>query len=308
MAADTAVTRAVWFEAARPRTLPASVSPVIVGTAASQRVVLPTAVSWVRFLLALGVALALQVAVNYANDYFDGVRGVDTHDRAGPRRVVAAGLVPPDRMKAAIVVTLGLAGVLGFALAALAGWELLLVGLAAAAAAIGYSGGPRPYASAALGEVFVFVFFGLVATAGSAYVQDERLTALPVIAGVAMGVLASALLVVNNLRDIPTDAAAGKRTLAVRLGGARTRHLYVGLLAVAFAVAGVMVGVAREGWLALPLLSGPLFARAVRTVRSAPPGPALIAALERTAQAQLVFAALLVVGLLLRDSAAGAVG
>jgi 1,4-dihydroxy-2-naphthoate octaprenyltransferase len=308
MAAYTAVTRAVWMEAARPRTLPASIAPVIVGTAASEHVVLPAAVSWIRFLLAFGVALTLQVAVNYANDYFDGVRGVDTNDRVGPRRVVAAGLVPPGRMKAAIGAMLGIAGVLGLALAALAGWELLLVGLAAGAATIGYSGGPRPYASAGLGEVFVFVFFGLVATVGSAYVQDERLTVLPVLAGVAMGVLATALLVVNNLRDIPTDAAAGKRTLAVRLGDARTRQLYVGLVGVAFATAGVMVAIAGEGWLALPLLSVPLFARAVGTVRSSPPGPELIAALERTAQAQLVFAALLVVGLLLRDPAAGSVG
>jgi 1,4-dihydroxy-2-naphthoate octaprenyltransferase len=313
MAADTVVPRAVWLEAARPRTLPASIAPVLVGTAASERVVLAAPVSWVRFLLALGVALSLQIAVNYANDYFDGVRGVDTHERVGPRRVVAAGLVAPGRMKVAIAVTLAVAGMLGFALAALAGWELLVVGVAAAAATLGYSGGPRPYASAGLGEVFVFVFFGLVATAGSAYVQDERLTALPVLAGVAMGALATALLVVNNLRDIPTDAVAGKRTLAVRLGEARTRALYVGLLAVSFAVVGAMAVLAGEGWLALPLLATPVFARAIMTVRSAPVGPDLVApdlvgALERTAQGQLLFAALLVVGLLIREPLAGVVG
>lgn len=307
MAADTAVSRAVWWEAARPRTLPASVAPVLVGTAASERVLQPSSVSWVRFLLALGVALSLQVAVNYANDYFDGIRGVDTHDRVGPRRVVAAGLVAPGRMKVAIAGTLAVAGVLGLVLAALAGWELLIVGVTAAAATLGYSGGPRPYASAGLGEVFVFVFFGLVATAGSAYVQDERLTALPIWAGVAMGALATALLVVNNLRDIPTDAAAGKRTLAVRLGEARTRALYVGLLAVSFAVVGMMVVLAGEGWLALPLLAIPVFVGAITTVRTAPLGPALIRALERTAQGQLVFAALLVVGLLIRDPLGGLV-
>jgi len=158
----------VWVEAARPPTLPAAIAPVLVGTAAASRLVL-----W-RFAAALVVALGVQVAVNYANDYFDGVRGGDTPQRVGPRRAVASGLVAPARMRAAIAVALGVAAVAGSALSAAVGWELLGVGLACFVAALAYSGGPRPYASSGLGELFVFVFFGLVATVGSAYVHDER--------------------------------------------------------------------------------------------------------------------------------------
>src|SRR5690606_18062316 len=163
-------------------------------------------------------ALALQVGVNYANDYFDGVAGVDTGARVGPRRAVASGQVPAGHMRNAMVLALGVAALSGLGLAVLAGWELLIVGALALVAAVAYSGGPRPYASAGLGELFVFVFFGLVATVGSTYVQDGTLTALPVLASLPMGALATALLVVNNLRDIPTDRTVGKRTLAVRIG------------------------------------------------------------------------------------------
>ena len=294
---------AAWWEAARPRTLPASVAPVLVGTAAAERVGRDLADLRVGpFLLAMLVALALQVAVNYANDYFDGVGGVDTEARVGPRRAVASGLVTPGEMKAAMLVALGVAGVAGLALAALAGWELLLVGVAALLATVGYSGGPRPYASAGLGEVFVFVFFGLVATVGSAYVQDERLTWLAVVAAVPMGLLATALLVVNNLRDIPTDREVGKRTLAVRLGEAGTRRLYVALVGLALRRAG-RPGRRRpaRGGTCCPLLALPFAWQGVELVRHAPIGPRLIEALGHTARAQLVFAVLFTLALLLRD-------
>ncbi len=308
---------AAWWEAARPRTLPASVAPVLVGTAASARVggdVVTTAgtarlvaegpaLLVVPFLLALVVALALQVAVNYANDYFDGVGGVDTEARVGPRRAVASGLVTPGQMKLAMLAMLGVAGLAGLVLAALAGWELLLVGLAALLAAVGYSGGPRPYASAGLGELFVFVFFGVVATVGSAYVQDEAITRLPVIASIPMGLLATALLVVNNLRDIPTDREVGKVTLAVRLGDAGTRRLYMALVGLAFAVPVGLVIAYGEGWYLLPLLAVPVAWKGVALVRHAPIGPRLIEALGHTARAQLVFAVLFTVALLLREGA-----
>lgn len=308
---------AVWWEAARPRTLPASVAPVLVGTAASLAAVGATAttsseavltraggfaVRPVPFLLAMVVALALQVAVNFANDYFDGVGGVDTEARVGPRRAVASGLVPPARMKAAMLVALAVAGVAGLALAALAGWELLLVGVAAVLAAVGYSGGPRPYASAGLGEVFVFVFFGVVATVGSAYVQDEAITRLAVVASVPMGLLATALLVVNNLRDIPTDREVGKVTLAVRLGETATRRLYVGLVVAALVVPVGLLVTYGEGWYLLPALALPVAWKGVLLVQHAPIGPRLVEALGHTARAQLVFAVLFTVALLLRDA------
>jgi 1,4-dihydroxy-2-naphthoate polyprenyltransferase len=268
---------------------------VLVGTAAAATPV--AELDPLRFVLALAVALLLQVAVNYANDYFDGVKGVDTEARTGPRRAVAAGLIAPGAMKRAIAATLLLAGVAGLVLAALAGWELLLVGLAAILATLGYSGGSKPYASAALGEVMVFVFFGVVATVGSAYVQDGTVTLLPVVASVAMGCLATALLVVNNLRDIPSDTDVGKRTLAVRLGAARTRALYVALVAVAYLVPLLLVVLTGEGWLLLPLVSVAVTWRGVQLVRHAELGPRLIAALGHTAQGQLLFAILLTVGL-----------
>jgi 1,4-dihydroxy-2-naphthoate polyprenyltransferase len=285
-----------WIEAARPRTLPAAVAPVLVGTAAAATA--PRDLDPGRFLLALTVALSLQVAVNFANDYFDGVKGVDTEARTGPRRVVAAGLVRPGAMKRAIALTLAVAGVAGLVLAALVGWELLLVGVAAILATLGYSGGSKPYASAGLGEVFVFVFFGVVATVGSAYVQDETVTLVAVLASLPMGCLATALLVVNNLRDIPSDTAVGKRTLAVRLGASGTRWLYVALVATAFLALVPLVLLTGEGWLALPVLALVVAWRGVSLVRHAPLGPRLIAALGHTAQAQLLFALLLTAALL----------
>jgi 1,4-dihydroxy-2-naphthoate polyprenyltransferase len=287
----------VWVEAARPRTLPASLAPVLVGTAAGAT---SHGVVWTRFALVVVVALAVQVAVNYANDYFDGVRGIDTVQRAGPRRAVASGLVKPRSMLIGIAVVMAIAAAAGIALAAMVSWWLLLIGLGSFISLLGYSGGPRPYASAGLGEVFVFVFFGLIATLGSSYVQHRMLPATAWVAAVATGVLAVAILVVNNLRDVPTDAIAGKRTLAVRLGEARTRQLFVSAIAIGVVLA--VVGeplAARSGWPLLALLAVPLAREPVNAVRGGGVGRALIPALGGTGKLELAVAVLLAAGLLL---------
>jgi 1,4-dihydroxy-2-naphthoate polyprenyltransferase len=287
----------VWVEAARPRTLPASAAPVLVGTAAGA---MHGGLVWWRFVLALVVAVAVQVAVNYANDYFDGVRGVDTVTRAGPRRAVASGLVAPPAMLTAVFLSLVVAGVAGLVLAAAVSRWLLLIGLGSFIALLGYSGGPKPYASEGLGEVFVFLFFGLVATAGSAFVQHRQVPAAGWVGGVATGLLAVAILVVNNLRDVPTDAVAGKRTLAVRIGEARTRALFVGLIGAALLLALVGVPVAaHSAWPVLVILALPLARDPVTTVRSGSVGRALIPALGGTGRLELAVAVLLAAGLLL---------
>ncbi len=216
-----------WVAGARPRTLPAAVVPVAVGTACATG---EGGFAWWRVAAALVVSLALQVGTNYANDYSDGVRGTDAQ-RVGPVRLVASGLAAPATVKRAAFAAFGIAALAGLALAAVVGWELLVVGAAAIAAGWFYTGGRHPYGYYGFGELFVFVFFGLVATAGTTYVLIERLTALSLVAGAAVGALACALLVVNNLRDIPTDRAAGKRTLAVRIGDHATRQLYTFLVA-----------------------------------------------------------------------------
>ena len=284
---------AIWVEAARPRTLPAAVAPVLVGTAAAKQFV-----AW-RFAAALVVALAVQVAVNFANDYFDGVRGVDTAERTGPRRAVASGLVAPSSMKRAIAAALAVAAVAGAALAAAAGWGLLLVGAAAFLAALGYSGGPRPYASAGLGELFVFVFFGLVATIGSQYVHDEQISVVAAAAAVPIGLLATAILVVNNLRDVPTDRAAGKITMAVRLGEEGTRRYYSLLLTLAFGTVILVSQVTESGWPALAFVSLPLAYLAARPVVTRATGRALIPSLVATGRLELAFGVLLAIGLVL---------
>ena len=290
----------IWIEAARPRTLPAAVAPVLVGTAAASRPV--AELSWVRFVLALLVALSLQVAVNYANDWFDGVKGVDRADRLGPRRAVASGLVTAGAMRTATFVALGVAAAAGVVLTAMVGWELLLVGVLAILATLGYSGGSRPYASRGLGEVMVFVFFGLVATVGSQYVQDEHIRLLAVVAAVPVGLVAVALLVVNNLRDIPTDEVAGKRTLAVRLGGARTRVLFLSLVAGALAWILPVAVLLESPWPILALAGIPLAVDAMKVVRNPDAtGPRLIHALERTGQLHLAVGILLAIGLVLAE-------
>jgi 1,4-dihydroxy-2-naphthoate polyprenyltransferase len=287
----------VWVEAARPRTLPASAAPVLVGTAAGASA--GGLVGW-RFLLALLVAVSVQVAVNYANDYFDGVRGIDTVQRAGPRRAVASGLVSPPAMLTAVFVAIAVAAAAGLVLAATASWWLLLIGLGSFIALLGYSGGPRPYASEGLGEVFVFLFFGLVATAGSSYVQHRHIPAAAWIGGVATGLLAVAILVVNNLRDVPTDAVAGKRTLAVRIGEARTRLLFVALIGIALILAAIGVPLAtHSGWPLLVLLAIPLAREPINAVRDGGVGRALIPALGGTGRLELAVAVLLAAGLLL---------
>ncbi len=225
-------TPAQWLEGARPRTLPAAIAPVAAGTGAAAAV---DSFGLGRALLALLVAVALQVGVNYANDYSDGVRGTDA-DRVGPLRLVGSGVATPPAVKRAALLSFAVACVAGLVLALLVAWWLVLVGAACLLGAWYYTGGRSPYGYRGLGEVSVFVFFGLVATIGTTYAQAERVTTASVLAGVGCGALACAILVANNLRDIPTDEAAGKRTLAVRLGDHRTRLLYVGLVFAAYAV------------------------------------------------------------------------
>jgi 1,4-dihydroxy-2-naphthoate octaprenyltransferase len=245
----------------------------------------------------LVVSLALQVGVNYANDYSDGVRGTD-RARVGPVRLVASGLATPAEVKRAAFLAFGVAGVAGLALAATTSWWLLAVGAASIAAAWFYTGGPRPYGYAGFGELFVFVFFGLVATVGTTYVAVERITGLSVVMGCAAGCLSCALLAVNNLRDIPSDTEAGKRTLAVRIGDAWTRWLYVGLIVGAFALA-IVAGVGWRPEVLLALLAAGAAVPPVRTVRAGARGGALIAVLVQTGRLQLVYGALATLGLAL---------
>ncbi len=298
----------VWVEAARPRTLPAALVPVAVGTVAGLADAGRGAgeIAWVPALLALTVALALQVAVNYANDLFDGLAGIDTEERIGPRRVVAAELVTPSAMKVALGVALAVAAVAGLALALLVNVWLLAIGAVAIVATLGYSGGAHPYASRALGEVSVFVFFGVLATVGSAFVQTGTFDLLALAVSVPVGMLAVGLLMINNVRDVDTDAATGKRTLAVRLGARTYGHAFGWLLLAAF---GVMPGVALLAdslWPLVTLLALPLAAPVAKRSREAAraedavaKGAGYVAALEATAQLQLAFGVLLTLGLVL---------
>ncbi|HEX3542123.1 MAG TPA: 1,4-dihydroxy-2-naphthoate polyprenyltransferase [Acidimicrobiales bacterium] len=282
-----------WVAGARPRTLPASVISVAVGTAVAAA---QGEVIWWRAGAALVVSVAIQVATNYANDYSDGTRGTDAV-RVGPVRLVASGLASPPAVKRAAIVAFSVAALAGVALAAAAGWWLILVGAACFAAGWLYTGGPRPYGYAGLGEIFVFVFFGLVATTGSAYVHLQRVTGLALLAGVPVGLLAVALLVVNNLRDIPGDTTAGKKTLAVRLGPAATRILYVATLAGAF-VAVALIAVARP-WALLALAAAPLAIAPGRRVLAGESGRGLIDVLQATGKLQLAFGFLLAAGIAL---------
>jgi 1,4-dihydroxy-2-naphthoate polyprenyltransferase len=283
-----------WVHGARPRTLPAAIVPVVVGSGVAFGY---GKFSLWRAALALVVALAMQVGVNYANDYSDGVRGTDS-ERVGPARLVGSGLAQPRQVLAAAVGCFTVACAAGLVLAAVTSWWLLLLGAAAVAAAWFYTGGRHPYGYRALGELSVFVFFGLAAVAGTAYVQMQTLTWLPFAASAAIGLLACALLVINNLRDIPTDSQTGKRTLAVVLGDQRTRWLYVGCILVPFCLALVLAPVRPLSLLALaalPFAFGP-----VRQVRDGATGRGLIAALGQTGRLQLAFGALLTLGLAVR--------
>jgi 1,4-dihydroxy-2-naphthoate polyprenyltransferase len=280
-----------WLGGARPRTLPAAIVPVVVGSGVAFGY---GSFSLWRAALALVVALALQVGVNYANDYSDGVRGTDER-RVGPVRLVAAGLAPPRRVLGAALACFATACVAGFALAATTSWWLLLLGAAAVAAAWTYTGGSRPYGYRGLGELAVFVFFGVAAVAGTAYVQMDRVTWLALAACVPVGLLACALLVVNNLRDIPSDTVAGKRTLAVLIGDRRTRLLYGSCTLIPFGML-VVIAFARPLVL-LALVTLPLALLPVRAIRAGANGPALIGALGQTGRLQLAFGALLTIGL-----------
>ncbi len=282
-----------WIAGARPRTLPAAVAPVLAGTGVAAYV--DSAVWW-KALLALVVSLALQVGVNYANDYSDGVRGTDD-DRVGPMRLVGSGTAEPAAVKRAAFAAFGVAAVAGLVLAATTAWWLVAVGAACVLAAWFYTGGDRPYGYLGLGEVMVFVFFGLVAVVGTTYVQTGTLEEAAGYAAVGIGALACAILVVNNLRDVPTDTEAGKRTLAVRLGQERTRGLYL-LLVVAAAAAVVAVAATTTWWAVLGLGFLVPALPAVRTVMSGATGPALVPPLQQTGMAELVWAVLVAAPLL----------
>ncbi|MDQ1245752.1 MAG: 1,4-dihydroxy-2-naphthoate octaprenyltransferase [Actinomycetota bacterium] len=293
----------LWWQGARPRTLPASLAPVAVGAGSAAFTnndgyhpldLLITALCAV-------VALALQVGVNYANDYSDGIRGTDS-ERLGPIRLVGQGLAPPTHVRGAAFAAFGVAALAGLTLVVITGlWWLLAVGAAAIAAAWFYTGGPRPYGYAGLGEVFVFVFFGLVAVAGTAACLTGGVTLLSLVLAVPVGLLAVALLVANNLRDVHTDRAAGKNTLAARLGEARTRTLFVALIWLPFVIVALVsvAGLLSDAWPALgvlALVAVPLAAAPARQVRGGASGTDLIVVLGETARLELVFSILLAIG------------
>jgi 1,4-dihydroxy-2-naphthoate octaprenyltransferase len=286
-------TPAQWIEGARPRTLPAAIAPVLVGTGAAAYL---DGFVWWKALLALGVALALQIGVNYANDYSDGIRGTD-EVRVGPLRLVGSKVATPRSVKTAAFTCFGIGAVLGIVLCATTTWWLLVAGAASLLGAWFYTGGKRPYGYRALGEVSVFLFFGLVAVLGTTYVQAETLHWTAVLGAISIGAIACALLVANNLRDIPTDTVTGKRTLAVVLGAPNSRRLYAALVALAFALAAIST--IATPWTLLAFIAIPLAVPATRTVLSDAVGPALIPVLKGTGLTELLYAAGLAAGLAL---------
>jgi 1,4-dihydroxy-2-naphthoate octaprenyltransferase len=287
----------LWLVAARPRTLPAAVAPVLVGTAlaGTEDVFKP-----LRFAAALVGSIFIQIGTNLANDYSDARRGADTEDRLGPVRVTAGGLMPPRRVLVGTWVAFGIAVAAGSYLAAVAGWELLVVGAVSIAAGVLYTGGPRPYGYEGLGELFVFVFFGLVAVGGSYFVQTEDLRWEAVALGVPVGLLAAGILVVNNVRDIETDRRAGKRTLAVRLGRERAVAVFAAMLVLAFATVPVVAVLGDvDAWILIALTPVPLAVPLTRTLAARRDGPALNQLLADTGRLLALFSLLLAVGLLL---------
>jgi len=287
----------IWILASRPRTLPAAIAPVLVGTALAAAEdefrVLP-------FIAALVGSIFIQIGTNLSNDYSDARRGADTEERLGPVRVTAGGLMPPRHVLVGTYVAFGVAVAAGLYLAAVAGWELLVVGVASILAGVLYTGGPRPYGYEGLGELFVFVFFGIVAVVGSFYVQTEELRWEAFALAVPVGLLSSAILVVNNVRDIDTDRRAGKRTLAVKLGRERARRLFTAMIVLSFAapIATFAFG-GLTAWLLVTLAAVPLAVPLVRTVSSRSDGPALNAALAGTGRLLAAFSLLLSAGVLL---------
>lgn len=294
-------TIADWWAGARPRTLPAAVVPVVVGAAAALAPDVAFgdavgAIAWWRVVAALAVSLLLQIGVNYANDYSDGVRGTDDA-RVGPMRLVASGSATPSAVKRAALTAFGVAALIGLAVAATTSWWLIAAGAAAILAAWGYTGGPKPYGYLGLGELFVFTFFGLMATVGTTYVAVEHVPVVAWPAACGVGFLACALLAVNNLRDIPTDAVSGKRTLAVRLGDSLTRRFYVVLLVAAGACAAICA--VWRPWSLFALAAVVVAVPPARTVLGGARGPGLIPVLGGTGKVQLAYGALLAVGLAL---------
>jgi 1,4-dihydroxy-2-naphthoate polyprenyltransferase len=282
--------------AARPRTLPAAIAPVLVGTSLAIRY---GTFHPLAFIAALLGALAIQIGTNLSNDYSDARRGADTDERIGPVRVTAGGLVPPRQVLIATYLTFGAAVLCGIYLIAVAGWALLAVGAASILAGVLYTGGPRPYGYEGLGEVFVFLFFGIVAVTGSYFVQRRALPWEAFVLAVPVGLLIAGILVVNNVRDIDTDRRAGKRTLAVRLGRERTRVLFATIVAVAFVTSWVpWFAGALSPWLLLTAAGAPLAYGVVQTVRTHTDGPSLNSALARTAKLALLFCLLLCAGVL----------
>jgi 1,4-dihydroxy-2-naphthoate octaprenyltransferase len=285
--------------AARPRTLPAAAAPVLVGTAYAATLGTFRPLTFVATMLG---ALLIQIGTNLSNDYSDARRGADTEDRLGPVRVTAGGLVPPKQVLTATYVAFGLAVLVGVYLIVTSGWQLLLVGIASILAGVLYTGGPRPYGYEGLGEVFVFLFFGVVAVTGTFFAQMKELNWESFVLAVPVGLLATAILMVNNVRDLETDRRAGKKTLAVRLGRDKARIGYALLVYLAFATAPLAWALGGEHltpWLLLPWLALPIAAPIVRIVRNRVDGPSLNGALARTGMLQLAFCLLLGAGLLL---------
>jgi len=286
----------VWWSAVRPATLAASVAPVLAGTAVA---IHEGGARWGAGVAALIVALAMQLGVNFANDYSDHVRGADSA-RVGPLRAASSGIVSPGQVRWAAIAAFCVAAVAGVALSLAVDWRLLLVGAACLLAGWLYTGGPRPYGYLGLGEVFVFVFFGLVATVGTAYVETGRVTTLAVLMGCGVGFMATAILVLNNLRDIETDAAAGKRTLATRIGRRPTRVLLLALVCAAFAVPIVIFTTRLAGVTVMAMHFGiPIASAPVRTAFASTAAPQLVVALKRMAAAELAYALLFTLGILL---------
>ncbi len=292
----------IWLMAARPRTLPAALAPVLVGSAAAWAAFAdaPEDFRWLAFAAALLGAIFIQIGTNLANDYSDAKRGADTVDRLGPVRVTASGLAAPKRVLHATWAAFAVAVLCGIYLTIVAGPLILLIGVLSIAAGVLYTGGPKPYGYEGLGEIFVFVFFGLVAVNGSYFVQLERLDWEPLLLSIPVGLLSAAILVVNNVRDIDTDRRAGKRTLAVRMGRARTRTLYVGMLAFSYALLPIAVIVTdASAWALLGLLSLPLASKPMNAVLGRTDGPSLNGALAGTGALLGVFSLLVSIGLLL---------
>jgi 1,4-dihydroxy-2-naphthoate octaprenyltransferase len=286
-----------WMLAVRPRTLPAALAPVVLGTAMA---IADKHFAWLPAAAALTVALLLQIGVNLANDYFDYVKGIDTQDRLGPPRVTQSGLIPAKQVKTGMLVAIILSAIPGLYLASVGGWPVILIGVFSFAAALAYSGGPFPLASHGLGDLFVFIFFGLVGVCGTYYVQALQLTPMVWLMGAIQGLLITAILVVNNLRDIQTDRRSGKRTLAVMIGERGSRIEYLLLLCTAYTIPFILWLSGRSSaWVILPVFSLPLAISLTRLIWKSTGGAVLNHALAHTAKLALVYSLLLSIGLIL---------